>query len=51
MKSGASACVVLASGGFGKFVLGKKIAGLTDADRVNGVQVFHAGRCGKANRL
>jgi len=24
-------------------VLGKKIAGLTDADRVNGVQVFHAG--------
>jgi len=43
-KSGASACVVLASGGYpGKFVPGKKIAGLTDADRVNGVQVFHAG--------
>jgi phosphoribosylamine--glycine ligase len=43
-KSGASACVVLASGGYpGKFVSGKKIAGLTDAGRVNGVQVFHAG--------
>jgi phosphoribosylamine---glycine ligase len=43
-KSGASACVVLASGGYpGKFVSGKKIAGLTDVGRVNGVQVFHAG--------
>ena len=43
-KSGASACVVLASGGYpGKFVSGKKIAGLTDAGHVNGVQVFHAG--------
>ena len=43
-KSGASACVVLASGGYpGKFVPGKKIDGLTDAGRVNGVQVFHAG--------
>jgi phosphoribosylamine--glycine ligase len=43
-KSGASACVVLAAGGYpSKFVSGKKIAGLTDAGRVNGVQVFHAG--------
>src|SRR6267154_709338 len=43
-KSGARACVVLASGGYpGKFVSGKKIAGLPDAARVNGVQVFHAG--------
>src|SRR5216684_7212266 len=43
-KSGASACVVLASGGYpGKFVPGKKIAGLTDAARVNGVQLSHAG--------
>jgi phosphoribosylamine---glycine ligase len=43
-KPGASACVVLASGGYpGKFLCGKKIAGLTDAARVNGVQVFHAG--------
>jgi phosphoribosylamine--glycine ligase len=43
-KSGSSACVVLASGGYpGKFVSGKQIVGLTDAARVNGVQVFHAG--------
>lgn len=43
-KPGASACVVLASGGYpGKFVPGKKISGLTGATRDNGVQVFHAG--------
>lgn len=43
-KPGASACVVLASGGYpGKFLCRKKIAGLTDAANVNGVQVFHAG--------
>jgi phosphoribosylamine--glycine ligase len=42
-NSGASVCVVLASGGYpGKFVSGKKIAGLTDAAHVNGVQIFHA---------
>jgi phosphoribosylamine--glycine ligase len=34
---------VLASGGYpGKFESGKKIAGLTDAAHVNGVQIFHA---------
>jgi len=43
-KSGASACVVLASGGYpGKFVSREKIVGLTDAGRITGVQVFHAG--------
>jgi phosphoribosylamine--glycine ligase len=43
-KAGASACVVVASGGYpGKFVSGKTIEGLTDAERVNGVKVFHAG--------
>ena len=43
-KPGASACVVLASGGYpGKFLSGKKIEGLTDSERINGVQVFHAG--------
>jgi phosphoribosylamine--glycine ligase len=43
-KPGASACVVIASGGYpGKFDVGKKISGLTDAARVNGVEVFHAG--------
>jgi phosphoribosylamine---glycine ligase len=43
-KSGASVCVVLASGGYpGKFESEKKIEGLTDAERVSGVKVFHAG--------
>ena len=43
-KSGASVCVVVASGGYpGKFENGKKIEGLTDAERVSGVKVFHAG--------
>jgi phosphoribosylamine--glycine ligase len=43
-KAGASACVVVASGGYpGRFVSGKTIEGLADAERVNGVKVFHAG--------
>ena len=43
-KPGASVCVVIASGGYpGKYSIGKKIDGLTDARRINGVEVFHAG--------
>jgi phosphoribosylamine---glycine ligase len=43
-KPGASVCVVLASGGYpGKFESGKRIDGLTDAERITGVKVFHAG--------
>jgi phosphoribosylamine--glycine ligase len=43
-KPGASACVVIASGGYpGKFEAGKRIDGLTDAECVAGVKVFHAG--------
>jgi len=43
-KPGASVCVVVASAGYpGKFATGKTIGGLTDAERVNGVKVFHAG--------
>ena len=43
-KSGASACVVLASGGYpGKFEIGKRIKGLTDAEKITGVKVLHAG--------
>ena len=43
-KPGASACVVLASGGYpGKFETGKRIAGLTSIGTVNGVTVLHAG--------
>jgi phosphoribosylamine---glycine ligase len=43
-KSGASLCVVLASGGYpGKFQIGHVITGLTDIDQYNGVEVLHAG--------
>jgi phosphoribosylamine--glycine ligase len=43
-KSGASACVVLASGGYpGKFEIGKRVTGLTDAEKITGVKVLHAG--------
>ncbi len=43
-KRGASACVVLASGGYpGKFESGKKIDGLTAAEEITGVKVLHAG--------
>jgi phosphoribosylamine---glycine ligase len=43
-KPGASVCVVMASAGYpGKFATGKRIEGLTDAERINGVKVFHAG--------
>src|SRR5580704_2266782 len=40
----ASVCVVMASGGYpGTFAAGKKIMGIQDADKVEGVKVFHAG--------
>jgi phosphoribosylamine---glycine ligase len=40
----ASVCVVMASGGYpGTFDVGKKIEGLDEAERVDGVKVFHAG--------
>jgi phosphoribosylamine--glycine ligase len=40
----ASVCVVMASGGYpGTFEVGKKIMGIDDADKVDGVKVFHAG--------
>jgi phosphoribosylamine---glycine ligase len=43
-KSGASACVVLASGGYpGKFETGKGVRGLTDAEKITGAKVLHAG--------
>jgi phosphoribosylamine---glycine ligase len=43
-KPGASVCVVIASGGYpGKFAIGKQIDGLTDAEHIDGVEVFHAG--------
>ncbi len=40
----ASVCVVLSSGGYpGTYEVGKKIMGLGDAGKVEGVKVFHAG--------
>jgi phosphoribosylamine---glycine ligase len=43
-KPGASACVVLASGGYpGKFESGKVIRGLAEAEKVTDVKVLHAG--------
>jgi phosphoribosylamine--glycine ligase len=37
-------CVVLASGGYpGSYEVGKKISGIEEADRLEGVKVFHAG--------
>jgi phosphoribosylamine--glycine ligase len=43
-RPGASACIVLASGGYpGKFPVGRPIDGLAEAARVPGVKVLHAG--------
>jgi phosphoribosylamine--glycine ligase len=43
-KPGASACVVLTSGGYpGRFENGKRIDGLTSAEQITGVKVLHAG--------
>jgi len=43
-RADASACVVLASGGYpGKFATGKRISGLDAAERVAAVKVLHAG--------
>jgi phosphoribosylamine--glycine ligase len=40
----AAVCVVMASGGYpGSYEVGKKIAGLEDAAKLDGVKVFHAG--------
>ena len=40
----AAVCVVMASGGYpGAYEAGKKITGLDDAAKLDGVKVFHAG--------
>ena len=42
--AGASACVVLASGGYpGRFETGREVSGLTGAEQITGVKVLHAG--------
>jgi phosphoribosylamine--glycine ligase len=51
-KSGASACVVMASGGYpGKFEVGKEITGLHEAGGVPGVKVLHAGTKCDGNKI
>jgi phosphoribosylamine---glycine ligase len=43
-KLGASACVVLASGGYpGKYESGKRVDGLTSLEQITGVKALHAG--------
>jgi phosphoribosylamine--glycine ligase len=43
-SSDAAVCVVMASGGYpGTFEAGKRILGLEEAARIEGVRVFHAG--------
>ena len=43
-KPGASACVVLTSGGYpGKFESGRRIDGLNAAEKISGVKILHAG--------
>ena len=51
-KSGASACVVMASGGYpGKFENGKEIRGLEEAAKIADVKVLHAGTLRKGNQF
>lgn len=45
-------CVVMASGGYpGDYAKGKPITGIADAERVEGVRVFHAGTAIKDGKL
>ena len=51
-KRGASACVVLASGGYpGKFESGKEIKGLAEAGQIPDVKVLHAGTRRQGNAI
>lgn len=51
-KPGASACVVLASGGYpGKFESGKEIHGLEEAGAIEDVKVLHAGTKREGDKL
>ena len=46
----ATVCVVMASGGYpGAFEAGKKIMGLEEAGRMDGIKIFHAGTTARDN--
>ncbi len=43
----AAVCIVMSSGGYpGVFEIGKKITGIEEAERMDGVKVFHSGTSG-----
>jgi phosphoribosylamine--glycine ligase len=49
---GASACVVVTSAGYpAKYATGKPITGLTEAEHLTGVKVFHAGTARRSNSI
>ncbi len=51
-KPGASVCVAIASRGYpGQFATGQRVDGLTAAERINGVKVFHAGTHRKGDSI
>jgi phosphoribosylamine--glycine ligase len=51
-KPGASACVVIASGGYpGKFESGKEIFGIVEAEKSGEVKVLHAGTRREGERV
>ncbi len=51
-ENGAAACIVLASGGYpGKYEKGKEITGISEAEKIPGVKVFHAGTALKGGKL
>jgi phosphoribosylamine--glycine ligase len=51
-RNEAAVCVVMASGGYpGDYATGKAISGIEEAERVEGVTVFHAGTALKDGRL
>ena len=51
-KAGASACVVMASGGYpGKFENGKEIFGIAEAERSGEARVLHAGTRKEGERI
>ena len=52
LRPGASACVVLASGGYpGKIENGKVISGLDRLDGSDGVEIFHAGTAARDGQI